>query len=71
MTPLDSISRKPSSWLAHHLHRKYKTRQMAGKYFSVEMVEIESTSELGSHVESTVRRRFFDLKLLSQEMTKQ
>jgi len=46
----DLIFRTQSSLCSHHLHRKYKTRQMAGKYFSVEMVEIESTSELGTTV---------------------
>ncbi len=61
MTPVDSISRKQSSLLTHHLRAKRKLPK-GSLLFAVEMVEIESTSENGRSDESTVRSSSFDLK---------
>lgn len=68
MLAVDSISRTQSSLCSHHLHEQKSLNQKVEQIFVfVEMVEIESTSELGSPFDSTVCSLSFGLKSLSIE----
>lgn len=66
MLAVDSISRKQSSLFAHYLYLIIKA-PIGANIIKVEMVEIESTSELGIPDESTVHSLSFSLKSLSIE----
>ncbi len=66
MSPADSISRKQSSLLTHHLRAKRKLPK-GSLLFAVEMVEIESTSENGRTSASTVCSSTFDLNQVVEE----